>query len=181
MNWAVRDEADVQTPQSQAGQQARVPRQDEDPRWSRRAVSPSQEGSRTADGGGGRQVGTGKEPDEGLPRAARIRRTREIRELLERGKRKRTTMVDVFLAPSPASYSRLGIVVGKLGKRIVDRNLLKRRLREIGRCRVLPELNARGAAVDLLIRARRKAYEVDFQELARDVSSAVEEMWLQSS
>jgi ribonuclease P protein component len=100
---------------------------------------------------------------------------------LERGKRKRTTNVDVFLAPSPASFSRLGVVVAKHGRRIVDRNLLKRRLREIGRRRVLPELGTRGAAVDVLIRARGKAYEAKFEELAHDVMRAVEELWSQSS
>jgi ribonuclease P protein component len=182
MNRAVRDEADVQAPQSQAGQQARVPREDEDPRRSGRAVAPSQEGSRAADGGGGREVGTSRQGSgEGLPRGARIRRTSEIRELLERGKRKRTTNVDVFLAPSPASFCRLGVIVGKHGKRIVDRNLLKRRLREIGRRRVLPDLSARGALVDVLIRARAGAYEVAFEELTRDVLGAVEELWSQSS
>jgi ribonuclease P protein component len=182
MNRAVRDEADLQAPQSQAGQQARIPREDEEPRWSRRVVPSSPEGPRTADGGGGQEVATsGKEPGEGLPRDARIRRTREIRELLERGKRKRTTNVEVFLAPSPASFSRLGVVVAKHGRRIVDRNLLKRRLREIGRRHVLPEMCARGAVVDVLIRARGKAYEADFGELARDVLGAVEELWSQSS
>ena len=53
--------------------------------------------------------------------------------LLERGKRKRTTHLDVFFAPSPATFSRLGLIVPKHGRKIVERNLLKRRLREIGR------------------------------------------------
>lgn len=89
--------------------------------------------------------------------------------------------MDVFFAPSPASFSRLGLIVPKHGRRIVDRNVLKRRLREIGRRRVLPQLVERGAAVDILIRARVKAYDTDFEELASEVLGAVEVLWLQSS
>jgi ribonuclease P protein component len=111
---------------------------------------------------------------EGLPRLARIRRANEIRALLERGKRKRTKNVDVFLSPSPVSFCRLGIVVPKHGRRIVDRNRLKRRLREIGRRDVLPELQAGGFQVDVLVRARSQAYGAGFEVLNREVREAVE-------
>jgi ribonuclease P protein component len=85
--------------------------------------------------------------------------------------------VDVFLAPSPASRSRLGLIVPKHGKRIVQRNLLKRRLREIGRRLVLPAASARGRAVDILIRARRRGYDAGFDELTQEVMDAVEALW----
>jgi ribonuclease P protein component len=182
MNRAARDEADLQTPQSQAGQQARVSREDEDPRRPRRALPPTEEGSLAAGSLGGREVGTsGQGPGESLPKAARIRRSSEIREILERGKRKRTASLDVFFAPSPASFSRLGVIVAKQGRRIVERNLLKRRLREIGRRRVLPELSARGVVSDVLIRARGRAYDIRFEDLASEVLGAVEAMWSRSS
>ncbi len=64
----------------------------------------------------------------------------------------------------------------KHGRKIVERNLLKRRLREIFRRRVLPALAVRGTTVDLLVRARRGAYELDFEALAREVDEAVEGM-----
>jgi len=111
---------------------------------------------------------------ERLPRAARIRHTTEIRALLERGKRKRTMHLDVFSAPSPASSSRLGLIVPKHGRNIVERNRLKRRLREIGRRRVLPILTSRGTATDVLIRARRSAYGAGFEMLAQEITEAVE-------
>jgi ribonuclease P protein component len=82
--------------------------------------------------------------------------------------------VDVFFAPSPAAFSRFGSVVPKHGRRIVDRNRLRRRLREIGRRRVLPELGERGQAADVLVRARREAYGATFEELSREVLGAVE-------
>lgn len=67
--------------------------------------------------------------------------------------------------------------MGKLGHDIVERNRVKRRLREIGRTRVLPDLDGRGVYGDVLIRARRPAYEAGFDELARDVAEGVEGLW----
>src|SRR5690606_7192325 len=69
--------------------------------------------------------------NESLPRARRITRSSEIRNLLRRGKRSRTAHLDVFDSPSPLAFARVGLVVPRHRRRIVDRNLLKRRLREI--------------------------------------------------
>jgi len=66
--------------------------------------------------------------------------------------------------------------VPKHGRKIVERNLLKRRLREIGRRRALPTLAANGMAMDVLIRARREAYAAGFEELVQEVTEAVEGM-----
>jgi ribonuclease P protein component len=82
--------------------------------------------------------------------------------------------VDVFFASSPASRSRLGLIVPKHGRKIVERNRVKRRLREIGRREVLPARDAEGMAVDVMIRARRKAYDASYEQLAREVRGAVE-------
>ena len=57
---------------------------------------------------------------------------------------------------------------------MVDRNLLKRRLREIGRREILPRLDAAGRRDDVLIRARGRAYGVGFESLAQEVREAVE-------
>jgi len=100
--------------------------------------------------------------------------------LLERGKRERTKHLDVFYAASPASHSRLGLIVPKHGRRIVDRNLLKRRLREIGRRDLLPKLRASGS-VDVLVRARRSAYEVEYDTLKREMLDALEAVWSRGS
>jgi ribonuclease P protein component len=169
------DEADVQAPQPQAGQQARIPREDEDAGWSRHVGASTEEGSGTARREGGKQVDPPR-PEQGecLPRFARIRRSNDIRALLERGKRKRTAHVDVFFAPSPARFSRLGLIVPKHGRRIVERNRLKRRLREIGRRQLLPDLRRRGVSGDVLLRARREAYGVSCQALSEELGDAVE-------
>lgn len=182
MNRAVRNEADVQASQSQASQQARVPREDEDSGRSGHPFASPEEGPRPSHGGGGQQVGAeASRPGEGLPRAARIRHTNEIRALLERGKRKRTRLVDVFLAPSPVPFSRFGLVVPKLGRTGVERNLLKRRIREIGRRGVLAEAGRRGLAVDVLVRARGEAYGAAFEALEAGIREAVEALWSDAS
>ena len=177
MDRAAPYEADLQAPQSQAGQQARIPGSHEDARRPEGFGASSQEGPRQTRRVGRREVGTGEPVSgESLPRAARIRLTSEIRALLERGKRKRTAGLDVFFSPSPASRSRLGLIVPKYGRRIVERNKLKRRLRELGRREVLPVLDARGVPHDVLLRARGGAYALDFGELAAEVRSALEVM-----
>jgi ribonuclease P protein component len=80
----------------------------------------------------------------------------------------------VYVDVSATARSRLGLIVPKHGRQIVDRNLLKRRLREIGRRQILPALDARGTRWDVLIRARRAAYAAEFDTLAREVLEAVE-------
>jgi len=85
--------------------------------------------------------------------------------------------MDVFFDASPVSRSRLGLIVPKHGHRIVDRNRLRRRLREIGRRELLPRLRDRGVAVDVLLRVHRKAYGASFVELEREVVSTMEELW----
>ncbi len=82
--------------------------------------------------------------------------------------------MDVFFAASPASRSRLGLIVPKHGHRIVDRNRVKRRLREIGRRCALPALDSAGVHLDLLIRAHRSAYGAPFAVLEDEVTTLVE-------
>lgn len=175
MDWPDRNEADIQAPQPQAGQQARVSRPHEDPRRARSAQPSSPSRACSARREGRREVGDVPRPGgEAFPREARIRHSAEIRALLERGKRRRTKNLDVFFAASPASRSRVGVIVPKHGRRIVDRNLLKRRLREIGRRELLPRLGEAG--VDVLVRAKRTAYGVEYDVLRRELLETLETM-----
>lgn len=72
--------------------------------------------------------------------------------------------------------SRVGIIVPKHKRSGVERNRLKRRLRELARLRLLPVV-AEGA---VLLRARPEAYGAAFEALARDVERAAREAarWL---
>ena len=101
--------------------------------------------------------------------------------LLRRGKRSRTAHLDVFDSPSPVSYSRVGLVVPRHKRRVVDRNLLKRRLREALRRFVLPRLDAAGRTVDVLVRARREAYDASFAELKQELEEWLDRRWPRAS
>ena len=96
--------------------------------------------------------------------------------MYRRGKRRRTGHLDVFVASSPALRSRLTVVVPKYGHKIVARNRLKRRLREVARLELLPRCRERGASVDILLRARPTAYDVGYQVLTRELSELAEEL-----
>lgn len=67
-------------------------------------------------------------------------------------------------------------MVPKHRRTAVARNRLKRRLREIGRTRVLPGLNAAGLKLDLLVRARAEAYTAEFDDLRNELERVVEEV-----
>ena len=63
-------------------------------------------------------------------------------------------------------HPRVGIVVPKHRHKVVARNRVKRRLRELVRTSLLPSLGR----IDLLIRAKPEAYGSTFRELTADVA-----------
>ena len=112
----------------------------------------------------------------GFPRAVRITGSEEIRALFRRGKRRKTRHLDVFLASSPVAHSRLGLVVPKHKHNSVQRNRVKRRLREIGRTVILPRLAERDLAMDVMVRARPEAYEASWEALLEELTRITEEL-----
>jgi RNase P protein component len=62
------------------------------------------------------------------------------------GTRIRVEYLDVRAMPSALPHARVGFVVPKYGHTSVDRNRLKRRLRELVRTRLLPSLRPRADA-----------------------------------
>ena len=67
---------------------------------------------------------------------------------------------------SESGFVRVAIVVPKWGHTAVSRNKLKRRLRELAR----NHLMARQFSRDVVLRARREAYEASFADLRDDVA-----------
>ena len=114
---------------------------------------------------------------ERLPKGARVRLTRDIREVLKRGRRSRTPSLDLHVLDRTGERPRVGWIVPKLGQGIVARNRLKRRLREIARRRVLGELWRAGRGCDILVRARRKAYGASYAVLEAEMTSGLEALW----
>lgn len=76
-----------------------------------------------------------------------------------------TERLEARASASLLLYPRVGIVVPKHRQKIVDRNRVKRRLREIVRTALLRDLSG----VDLLIRAKPQAYGSSFDQLSSDV------------
>ena len=68
------------------------------------------------------------------------------------------------------------MIVPKHRHSIVERNRVKRRLREIGRTRVLPRLRKQGLTLDVLVRARPEAYGVGYRRLSNELQSMTEDL-----
>jgi ribonuclease P protein component len=77
------------------------------------------------------------------------------------GRRLRTEHLEVRANDSLLSHARAAVVVGKHRHSIVERNRLRRRLRELLRTKVLPTIGG----VDLVVRSLPSAYEASFDVL----------------
>jgi ribonuclease P protein component len=90
---------------------------------------------------------------------------------VSKGQRKHARRIDIFWRPSRSGHPRLGLVVPRYGATAVARNRLRRRIRELARRRILPQMGA----VDLVLRPTASAYRAAFPDLAIDL-----EEWLRS-
>lgn len=84
----------------------------------------------------------------------------------------RAEYVDVRTLVSPLSYPRVGIVVPRFQHTIVERNRLRRRLRELVRTRLLPLIPPQ----DVLLRASPRAYGKPFAILESEVRAIAERL-----
>jgi ribonuclease P protein component len=78
-----------------------------------------------------------------------------------KGKRVRTALFEVRHLASLLRHPRVGLVVPKHSHSAVERNLVKRRLRELLRLEFLPYLGS----VDVVVRAAPAAYGASFDKL----------------
>lgn len=85
--------------------------------------------------------------------------------MLREGKRIRSEHLELRVIASLLHHPRVGFIVPKHGRSIVERNQLKRRLREIVRVNVLQRM----PSVDMIVRARPEAYSATFASLERDL------------
>ena len=110
-----------------------------------------------------------------FPPRARIRSTKDILALLRQGRPIRTGALDLYLLENRLGRPRVGVVVPKHGHRNVERNRLKRRIREIVRRGWLSRQWSEGSSSDLLVRARPSAYDLSGAELTATLESALGE------
>ena len=81
----------------------------------------------------------------------------------------RTGSIDVRAIASLRAFARVGFIVPRYKHSAVDRNRLKRRLRELVRVELLPAL----PPMDVVLRVSPQAYAKDFATLQTDVRRLV--------
>lgn len=78
-----------------------------------------------------------------------------------------TELLEARASASLLLHPKVGVVVPKHRHKVVERNRVKRRLRELVRVRLIPGLEG----VDLLIRAKPEVYDSTFEQLAGDMAA----------
>jgi len=108
-----------------------------------------------------------------LLRRHRLTRGSELRAAVRDGKRLRTANLDLRAVSTARTVSRIGFVVPKHGHSSVERNRLKRRMRELARIRVLDVLCGAGSgrATDVVMRAQPGAYRLDYDQLRSEIET----------
>ena len=95
--------------------------------------------------------------------------------MFREGRRRTSGSLEAYLRTAPnAPGPRIGVVVPRHGQTIVQRNRLRRRLRELLRTEWLPAARDGDSGADLLVRTRRSAYERTFPELRAELRSCLE-------
>lgn len=101
----------------------------------------------------------------GFPRSSRLTSEADLETVRRTGKRMQTERLEARASASLLLHPRAGVVVPKHRHKIVERNRVKRRLRELVRIKLLPGLEG----IDVLIRAKPEAYDSSFTQLAGDL------------
>jgi ribonuclease P protein component len=105
-----------------------------------------------------------------LPRSARLLRHADFERVYEHGRRHFSPHMTVFYLPrGPGESPRVGFTVGKVLGGAVQRNRIKRRMREAVRQR-----RTANVAADIVINPKKSVLTVEFAELLVEVSRAFE-------
>ncbi len=108
-------------------------------------------------------------PDRGLGKERRLKRSREVIEVFKRGKRRETPFFSLLIRRNNLGYDRLAVVVNKKYGSAVERNRVKRQIREIFR------LNRKDRGYDMVIYIKKQAKQASFQQLKQTFISALED------
>jgi len=133
----------------------------------RSALAPSEEGAQAAD-----RANPDERPEpvtsERYPRRVRLARGSELEACWREGRRVRTPHLDLAWHPNLTPRARAAIVVPRYQFTAVARNRLRRRLREIVRRSVIATL----PPIDVVVRAKRAAYDAPFAVLRAELADA---------
>lgn len=103
-----------------------------------------------------------------FPRAARIRRRGEFTGVFDGGVKRHGRLMSVFVLPTSAARARLGIAASKKIGGAVERNLAKRRMREVFRVAGLP------APLDVVVIPRRELLSAPFESVKHEFAALVD-------
>ena len=83
----------------------------------------------------------------------------------QHGRKKRLEHLDVLWTDNQTGHARIGLIVPKFQSTAVARNRLRRRLKEVWRRDIVSRL----PDWDVVLRARREAYQAEFRELRAEL------------
>jgi len=113
-----------------------------------------------------------------LTRSNRLKNDRDFQRVFRSGRFVSGPFLTLKLAPNKLAASRFAFVVGvKVSKRAVQRNRLRRRMREITR-KLLPSLRGN---FDVVMMARPEALKLDFPKLESELRRSLTKAGLLSS
>lgn len=102
-----------------------------------------------------------------FPRQARLLRHADFERVYEQGQRHFARHMTFFFLPG-GSEARIGFTVGRVLGGAVERNRIKRRLREA----VRRERQRLGVCVDVVVNPKKSVLQISFSEITQDVSRA---------
>ena len=106
-----------------------------------------------------------------FPRAGRLLRHADFERVYKQGRRHFAARMTVFyLRRAEGGGARIGFTVGKVLGAAVERNRIKRRLREAVRL----QRRKLDSPVDVVINPKKAILQVDFSELGSEISQAFE-------
>jgi len=113
----------------------------------------------------------------GFPRSARLLKHSDFERVYKQGRRHFSSHMTVFYlrqgeAPSPEQSARVGFTVGRVLGGAVERNRIKRRLREAVRLRRSALKDA--GAVDVVINPKKSVLTLEFSVVLEEVGRALD-------
>ena len=108
-------------------------------------------------------------PERGLGKERRLKKSRDIIWVFKRGKRRETPFFSLLLRRNNLGYDRMAVVVNKKYGKAVERNRIRRRLREIFR------LYRSDRGYDVVFYVKKEAKRARFEDLKRTFLSSLED------
>jgi ribonuclease P protein component len=117
----------------------------------------------------GRQKAAGK-PAGAFSRAARLLKHADFERVYEKGQRHFARHMTVFFLPRESSQARIGFTVGRVLGGAVERNRIKRRLRQAVRL----QWGRLSSAVDMVVNPKKSVLQANFADLEQELGRAFE-------